>query len=244
MRTIRFLQAADDVNGENVRGTIAVVADVLRATSTIVTALYNGCKTVMPVKEVNDARDTAARFNRHDIILGGEREGKRIDGFDFGNSPQDYTSGAIKDKTFITTTTNGTKALVHAADAELTLVLSFLNLSSVADFVLEKNSDVSAIGAGIYGDFSLEDSVCCGLFIDQLVEKAPDQFELDVAAENILEISRTYKGKIEQLLSDSPHGDFLRNIGYESDLMVCANVDSCNIVPLYANGRVTIINEH
>lgn len=242
MRKIRFFQSADSVNGRDVQGTIAVVADVLRATSTIVTALYHGCDFVIPVKSVNEARDTAKNTNRQDIILGGERNGKNISGFDFGNSPQEYTPKAVSGKIVVTTTTNGTKALVHAAEADMTLVLAFLNLSSVADYVLQYDHDVSAVAAGIYGDFSIEDSVCCGLLIDRLLEKAPHAFELDAAAQKILDFSIQYKGHVEKLLQKSPHGHFLTELGYGSDLRVCARLDAYNIVPIYKNGRITAVN--
>ncbi len=242
MRTIRFFQAADDVNGDLVKGTIAVVADVLRATSTIVTALANGCQYVMPTKTVEDARKAADSFERKKIILGGERKGQKINGFDFGNSPQEYTRDAVANKIVITTTTNGTKALVHAADAEQTLVLSFLNLAAIAEYLLQHPTDISAIAAGIYGDFSIEDSICCGYLIDQLVAKAPNDFVLDKAAEHVLDTTKEYKHDIEKLLHESPHGHFLDDLGYASDLSVCAQLDACSIVPIYAAGQIRILN--
>lgn len=240
MRTIRFFQAADDVNGENVRGTIAVVADVLRATTTITTAMYHGSRYVIPVKTVDEAWEAARTFNKNDVILGGERNGQNIKGFDFGNSPQDYTPETVKDKVVITTTTNGTKALVHAADAKQTLVLSFLNMSAIVDHVLTQHADVSAIAAGIYGEFSIEDSICCGYLIDRLVNAAPNDFTLDEAAEKICEMTQEYKHDIEKLLHKSPHGQFLDDLGYASDLPVCAALDACNIVPIFTNGRIEI----
>ncbi len=241
MRAIRFFQAADDVNGEHVKGSIAVVADVLRATSTITTALYNGCEYVIPVKTVEDAWNTAQNFDRQNIILGGERNGQLIEDFDFANSPQEYTPDAVKNKVVITTTTNGTKALVHAADAKQTLVLSFLNMSAVVDHLLTSDADVSAVAAGIYGDFSIEDSICCGYLIDQLVSQTPHDFDLDEPAATLLDMTQKHKHDIEKLLRDSPHGDFLDNLGYASDLPVCAKLDACPIVPIYANGRINIL---
>ncbi len=241
MRTIRFFQAADQVDGEKVKGSITVVADVLRATSTITTALYNGCDFVIPVIAVDDAWRAAADFSRQKIILGGERKGQKIDGFDFGNSPQEYTPAVLRDKVVITTTTNGTKALVHAAEAQQTLVLSFLNMSAVVEHVLNQPDDISAVAAGIYGDFSIEDSICCGYLIDLLVNRAPNQFELDEPAEKLLTLTQDYKHDITKLLHECPHGQFLDELGYASDLPVCATLDSCPIVPIYANGRIEIV---
>jgi 2-phosphosulfolactate phosphatase len=244
MRRISFFQSADSVTSRHVQGTIAVVADVLRATSTIVTALYHGCEYVVPVKSVQDAQNAADHFDRQDVILGGERNGKNINGFDFGNSPQEYTPASVNGKIVVTTTTNGTKALVHAAEAGMTLVMAFLNLSSVADFILQHDQDVSVVAAGIYGDFSIEDSVCCGLLIDRLLEKSPNSYELDNTARKIRDFSIQYKGNVEKLLHESPHGQFLTKLGYGSDLHVCAQLDAYSIVPIYKNGRITAVNHH
>ena len=123
-RTIRFYPAAE-VNEEKIEGTIAAVVDVLRATSTIITALGSGCRAVIPVMDVEKAHDVSNSFRQQDVVLGGERKGQKIDGFDFGNSPQEYTRERIQGKVLVITTTNGTKALVGAAKAARTVVLSF-----------------------------------------------------------------------------------------------------------------------
>ncbi len=244
MRTIRFFHSADEVFDADIEHSIAVVADVLRATTTIVTALANGCRKVIPVVKVEEARQTAALLPKSEIILGGERKGERIDGFDFGNSPQDYTRKAIADKIVVTTTTNGTKALVNAGRAKQTLVLSFLNMTAVADYVLQREEDVALVAAGIYGEFSLEDSVCCGFLMDNQVTASPEQFSMDDQAARILTLSREYKGRVNELMHNSPHGKFLQRLGYESDLAFCARVDACQIVPLYASGCVKTIARH
>jgi 2-phosphosulfolactate phosphatase len=244
MRHVRFYQSADEVAGADIAESIAVVADVLRATSTIVTALANGCEKVLPVEKVEEARKAAEQFPREKIILGGERKGKKIDGFDFGNSPQDYTPQAVENKIVITTTTNGTKALVYSGKAEQSLVLSFLNLSAIADYMLRQTNDVALIAAGIYGDFSVEDSVCCGLLLQKLVESAPGNFTLDEKTTQVLKLAQQYIGRIDVLLQTSPHGDFLRKINYESDLAVCARLDSHQIVPVYEDGFVEIIERY
>ncbi len=217
-----------------------MVADVLRATSTITTALYNGCQAVIPVKTVEQARETAAQLMPDSFLLGGEREGKPVPGFHFGNSPQEYFRDVILDKVLITTTTNGTKALVHAANAEQAVVLSFLNKSAAATYVLESELDVSAIAAGIYGKFSIEDSVCVGFLINSLLDSAPDLYQLEPKAQEIAELARTFENRVFDLLQSSPHGDFLRNIGYGSDLAVCAQMDACPVVPIYRQGRITL----
>lgn len=239
-RRIRYFETADAVTDSKVQGSFAVVADVLRATSTITTALWNGCKAVIPVKHVQEAWDTASELTPHSFLLGGEREGKPIPGFHFGNSPQEYVRDVVRDKILITTTTNGTKALVHAATAERVVVLSFLNMSAVAQAVLDSDLDVAAIAAGIYGKFSIEDSMCVGFLIRHLLETAPQQFYVEPEAEQIAEQAEHYQDRVFDLLQSSPHGDFLRKLDFGSDLAFCAQIDSCPVVPIYRQGRITL----
>ncbi|RPI00951.1 MAG: 2-phosphosulfolactate phosphatase [Calditrichaeota bacterium] len=241
MRQLRFYPAADAVSDTDIVNTVAVVADVLRATSTIVTALYNGCKTVIPVKEIDEALAVAAELPSGQYILGGERQGKRIPGFMAGNSPQDFDRVAVADKIVITTTTNGTRALVNCAAAEKVFVLSFLNLTAIAESILKLGNDVSMVAAGIYGDFSLEDSVCCGFLMNELLAQAHGEFELTEEAQRIAELARTYKGHADQLLLESPHGQYLCEIGYASDLAICADINKCPVVAVYQNGRINIV---
>ncbi len=243
MRRIRFFSTAEEVAGADIEKDIAVVADVLRATSTIVTALANGCEMVLPVEHVQEAREAAAQHAKDKVILGGERRGKLIDGFDFGNSPQDYAPEAVGGRVVITTTTNGTKALVYSARAKESLVLSFLNMSAIRDYIIEKDRDVALIAAGIYGKYSIEDSVCCGMLLHELIKLAPNDFCFDRNATDVFKVSRDYIGRVDDLLQTSPHGSFLRQINYESDLAVCARVDAYPIVPLYKEGYIKIIEQ-
>jgi len=241
MRTIRFYESADAVTEDDVKGRIAVVVDVLRATSTIVTALHNGCRTVIPVKEVEEAFSAAAGFTADEVILGGERQGKPVPGFHFGNSPQEYTRDAVAGRVVITTTTNGTRALVNRAAASETLVLSFLNLTAVTEYVRQSILDICLVAAGNYSKFSLEDSACCGFLVNQLLRHESGNLNLEPEVFSILELADKYNGRVLQLLHDSPHGRFLHDIGYGSDLAVCARVDSCPVTPLYMQGYINIV---
>src|SRR5215469_17491610 len=120
---------------------VCVVLDVLRATSTIVTALQNGAAAVIPVSEISEALETGRR--RPDVLLGGERKGVKIrtaEGeFDFGNSPREYTPEKVQDKTIVSTTTNGTRALRACEHAKTVLAGSFLNLGATAKFLRDQN---------------------------------------------------------------------------------------------------------
>jgi 2-phosphosulfolactate phosphatase len=121
------------------------------------------------------------------------------------------------------------------------LVLAFLNLTAVADAILSLGYDVSLVAAGIYGDFSLEDSVCCGFLMNELLTRSPGVFELTEEAQQIAALARTYNGRVDQLLQESPHGQYLSGIGYGSDLAVCADINKYPVVAVYQNGRINIV---
>src|SRR5471030_727641 len=125
----------------DLRATACVVFDVLRATSTFVTALQNGAKEIIPVTEISEALEI--KKTRPEVLLGGERDGVKISAkgidFDLGNSPREYTREKIRGKTIVSTTTNGTRALRACAGAQIVLAASFLNLGATAEFLRRKN---------------------------------------------------------------------------------------------------------
>ena len=154
--------------GRDLRDAVCVVFDVLRATSTFVTALHNGAKAVVPVSEIAEA--LAVRQKQPDILLGGERDGVRIRAaqtggvdFDLGNSPREYTAGKVRGKIIVSTTTNGTRALRACAGAKTVLAASFLNLAATAEFI-ETNQPAQAllVCAGTRENTALEDVLAAG----------------------------------------------------------------------------------
>ncbi len=165
---IRELASRDLAN------TTCVVFDVLRATSSIVTALTNGAEKIIPVQKISEAM--AIRQRQPDVLLGGERDGVRIRAsqsggvdFDFGNSPREFTREKVAGKTIVMTTTNGTRALRAASRAKLTLVSSFLNLKATADFISKNQpAELLLICSGTYEGAALEDSLAAGALCDLL----------------------------------------------------------------------------
>ncbi len=238
MRSVGFVATANDIKEKDIAGRAAVVADVLRATSTIITALYNGCKAVMPVKEIEEALSAAARFGE-EAILGGERRGRMIAGFHLSNSPREYTPEAVRGKVVILTTTNGTKALVNAAAAKETVVLSFLNYSAVFEYLCRIPYDICLAAAGVYGEFSMEDTVCCGLLADRLQRETGARLTPEAA--EAAEIARPYEGKTMQLFSDSSFGHYLQEIGYGADLEFCARMDAFPVTARYEKGLIHLV---
>lgn len=241
-RTIDFIEKAGDIRPERVQGKVAAAADVLRATSTIVTALHNGCREVIPVLTVEDAWAIYSTLPRDEVVLGGERGGKKIPGFHFGNSPREYTPEVVIGKRVITTTTNGTRALVSASAAKEVIVLAFLNLQAVVERLAGANSDLCLIAAGNDGMASIEDTVCCGETICKLMLSRPDAFRLTSDAEKAVALAEQWNGSTIQLLENCPHGKLLQEIGFGPDIAFCAQRDQFAVAPVYANGRVRIVS--
>ncbi len=160
----------------NLRATACVVFDVLRATSTFVTALHHGAKAIIPVSEISEALEiqrSEVRGQRSEaILLGGERNGIRIsaDGIDFelGNSPRDYTPERVRGKTIVSTTTNGTRALRACARAKTVLAASFLNLTATAEFLRGEN-EILLVCAGTGDGIADEDVLAAGALAELLV---------------------------------------------------------------------------
>jgi 2-phosphosulfolactate phosphatase len=156
----------------DLRATACVVFDVLRATSTFVTALHYGAKAIIPVSEISEA--LAIKTKQSDVLLGGERNGVRIsaDGieFDLGNSPLEYTPEKVRGKTIVSTTTNGTRALRACVGSKIILASSFLNHTATADFLrLENFENILLVCAGTGEDRADEDVLAAGALLELLV---------------------------------------------------------------------------
>lgn len=157
----RFVEPKELIGGT------AVVIDVLRAATTIAYALDAGASQVIPCLEVSDALSQAAEFAPDDIVLGGERDGVAIDGFELGNSPEEYSPDRVAGKTVIFTTTNGTRAMNHARQAEEILVASFVTASAIVARLVEREK-IDIICAGTDGRISEDDVLMAGLLVDRI----------------------------------------------------------------------------
>ncbi len=162
----------------DLRNAACVVFDVLRATSTFVTALHRGANAIVPVAEIAEA--LARRQNSPDILLGGERDGVKIRGaqtgsidFDFGNSPREYTPEKVRGQTIVSTTTNGTRALRACAGAQTVLAAAFLNLTATAKFVQQlRPTEVLLVCAGTRENIAQEDVLAAGALAEMLLDES------------------------------------------------------------------------
>lgn len=220
-------------------GRSVVVIDALRATSTMIAAFENGCAAFIPVLTVEEARSRVADLAGPDICLGGERGGRMVEGFQFGNSPQDYQAEKVCGKTVVMTTTNGTRALLAARSAAKVLIGSFMNRTAIARRLIEEKKDVLIACAGEKDRFCLEDALCAGAIIDSL-EKAKVSAVLSDSALAAKRLFQCAEGSLGQSLLECEWGSYLERIGFGPDVEFCARLDCSSLVPVFEEGRIIL----
>lgn len=220
---------AAEVDPARVQKGTAVVIDVIRATSTIVEALANGAQAVYPTLSTEEAIRLATSLGREDSLLCGERKGLKVDGFDLGNSPREFTVDRVRGKRLVMSTTNGTRAFLAAQGADRVLAGSFLNLAAVTR-ALDGAERVALICAGKEDRFSLDDALCAGRILRFLAEGAGSEPELDDASRAVLALARDLEPD-EEMFRATAAGAALVEIGLEEDLPLCAQVDRHQVVP-------------
>jgi 2-phosphosulfolactate phosphatase len=234
---IETLFTPGEINESAVKGKTVAVLDVLRVCTTISFAMARGCERIIPVASVEAATNLAASLEKKVTLLGGEREGKRIDGFDLGNSPLEYSTDVVKGKTIVLATTNGTKAISMSEGAKEILVTSFVNMSSVIDYIRKLKDDLlTIVCAGESSRFALEDAVCAGMLIERLAKDRPIEPNDGANAARLL--FRQNEQSIPSLLKECEHGRYLEALGFARDLDVCSRVDSLSILPIVKSGRI------
>lgn len=235
---IQTLQYSSNINSILVKDKIAVVIDVFRATSVIITALAHGAKKLIVTDEIQEALTLANQLGRNNCILGGERKLHMIDGFDYGNSPQSYINNQILNKSIILTTTNGTKAINFCQAASEILICSFLNCKYVASSLINKNQDVVIVCAGSQQQFALEDSLCAGMILFEV--KKLISFEADDFSLALMHLYQNYRNNINEILCNSHSVAKLKHHGYEQDINFCLQTNIYNVVPHYNNNEIII----
>jgi 2-phosphosulfolactate phosphatase len=218
---------------------LAIVIDVLRATSTIVTALDHGALEVIPVAEPDEALAHQRRMGRISIRLGGERDSKLIPGFDLDNSPAAYTTEAVGGKTVVFTTTNGTRALLEAARGNGEVYCAaLLNRAAVATAMAARDDEEALIVcAGSAGALAFEDVLCAGALVDALLQLERHLLITD-AARTALTVWQTYGNRITTAMASSGHAKTLVRAGLSADIAACARLDISPTVPRFADGTI------
>lgn len=222
---------ADAVTPGQLDGAVVLVIDVLRASTTMITALANGCTSIVPVADAEEARRRAAPLGVAALLVG-ERGGEPIDGFDLGNSPVECTAGRVRERTLIFTTSNGTRALLAARRAAAVGVAGLVNLGAAATWAQGRGRDVTLLCAGERGGVSLEDHVCAGLLVERLARDDPAA-ELTPAARAAAEAAAVYGKDVGRLALDSAWARRLTRKGRAADVAACLVLDATTLVPRY-----------
>ena len=216
-----------------------VVIDVLRATSSIVTALENGAAGVVPVREADEAIVVMRRLGRERSLLCGERDSQLIAGFDLDNSPASFTRERVEGKTLVLTTTNGTRALIEAAHGGVTVYCAaLLNRAAIVDRLAAAEGDARLLCAGSGGTLSFEDVLCAGAIVDALL-RHHKQLEISDAARVAATVYSANAKRVTTAIASGTHARTLIEKGFAADVAACAKIDVSGCVPLYADGVIT-----
>jgi 2-phosphosulfolactate phosphatase len=217
----------------NVEDYIVVVIDIFRATSSICYGIENGAEAIIPVSEVEEC--AAYRDKGNGYLLAAERDGKVVEGFDFGNSPFSYTPEKVSGKTVVLTTTNGTHALHLSRNAKRIVIGSFLNLTALCNWLKTQQENILLVCAGWKNNFNLEDTLFAGAVIEQL---KGGNYKLDdpaIAANDLFQLG---KNDIPAYLNKTSHGERLKKLGIEKDIAFCLQVDLTTSVPVLDGDRL------
>lgn len=238
LRRVDVYLMPSEVDRATLDGRQIVIIDVLRSCTSIAVALSNGAAKIIPVATVEEATKLAQTLDPKSRILSGERDGMKVSGFDLGNSPRDYTRERVEGKTLLFASSNASPLMAGLLGGREQRLLSYVNLSAVADEVQKAAQDLVIVCAGRIGRFSLEDAACAGALVGKLANSVIG-LELNDAAELVREYDRSHGDDVEGILRRSEHGRYLIELGFEEDLPVCARVDSVPVVPHLKEKRIT-----
>lgn len=216
---------------------VVVVIDVLRATSTMVAALVNGARSILPVAGVDEAVRKADELGRDSVLLCGERDAEPIRGFHLGNSPAEFTREIVAGKTLVMSTTNGTGAVLVGAAGSTCVMGSLLNARAVAQRVAELGGDVLLLCSGREGRFALEDALCAGRIARHMRELA-GSIQGNDALSATLRLSRSTPSV--RTLARTAAGRRLTEIGRRDDIAFCAQENLYDAVPVLDEHRIRL----
>ena len=228
-----------ELTPQKVYGKTAIVLDIFRCTSSIVTALANGCKEVIPVSSPGEAYIIGAKYSRNSYLLAGETNGVKIPDFDLGNSPLEFKDNQVRGKKIILATTNGTTAIKLSKPAKHVLIGSFLNINAVCSYALTNHKDVIIICAGNGGNIALEDVMAAGGYVTVLRKYCQD-IRFGELARTFYYLFNYFQDSLDHILSTSRSGINLQKLGYGQDLEFCLQKNKYNIVPILKQNSIKL----
>jgi 2-phosphosulfolactate phosphatase len=210
-------------------GGVAVVVDVLRATTTIIHALAAGCREIRTCADVAEARHLAAELPAGKALLAGERGGQPLPGFDLGNSPREYTCKICAGQILVLTTTNGTRALARAVEADRVLIAAFVNFSAVCEQLRQDRRSVHILCSGYEGEPALEDTLLAGAIVDCLCEE--EDVRLNDSARLAWDSFENQGQVLQGAFEIAKGGAQLVALGFAGDLTAALQIDHFTLVP-------------
>ena len=229
MKSIDVCLSPDLMHLYSVADRSVVVVDIFRATSCMVAALANGVASITPYASLDDC--LAMKSNGYDTA--GERDGKKVDGFDHGNSPFEYMVEEMKGKRLAFTTTNGTQAIAKSLGAREIIIGAFLNLSAVATHLKDSGNDVLVVCAGWKGKFNLEDTLFAGALVSLLEGDYVPECDAPAAAKHLYLCAHH---DMKAFLSNASHVKRLAKLNVVKDIEFCLTTDVYNVVPVLRDG--------
>ena len=225
MRTIDVCLSPDMMHLYPVIDHAVVVVDILRATSCMTTAFAHGIEAIAPFAKLEDCLAMKAKG----FYTAGERDGKKVDGFDLGNSPFEYQEPKLKGAKIAFTTTNGTQAIAKSLGASEIIIGSFLNLSAVANHLKTLPQNILVVCAGWKGKFNLEDTLFAGALVEKLKNDVQPACDAPLAAQALYNQA---KGDMVRFLSNSSHVKRLARLNIHKDIAFCLTEDTYAVVPI------------
>lgn len=236
---IDVIMVPQQAGNQLIKGQTTIILDILRATSTMVTALANQARQIIPVMEPEAAFQIRQTIGAENCILGGERKGYKLNGFDLGNSPAEYLEANVSGKNVILCTSNGTKAVLWTREAREVIIGSFLNMKVICDYLKSSyiTSDIFIVCSGREGNFSLEDFTGAGMIVSAI----GSNYELtDRAKTAQFTFEKAWEIGLASIVSQTEHGRYLKEIGMESDIAWCTTLNKFPILPRLVDGVIKL----
>lgn len=233
-RTIDVCLSPDLLHLYPVNDSTVVVVDILRATSCMTTAFAHGVQSIRTFAHLQECLS----LKQEGYMTAGERDGKKVDGFDLGNSPFEYMDPALRGRKIAFTTTNGTQAIAKASAAKDIIIGSFLNLSAVVKYLRETPNNVLIVCSGWKGKVNLEDTVFAGALVEKLKTDFDFACDAPMLAQRLYEQAR--KDMLD-FLKDSSHIKRLKRLNIKKDISFCLTEDQYHVVPIIRDGSILVL---
>jgi len=228
------------VNKATLENKTVVVIDVLRASTSVCAALHSGAKGVIPASGPGEAGDMWAKIGSDMAVLAGERGGLKIENFQLGNSPLEFTEEAVGGKFVVLTTTNGTDLFKRSGGSALVICCSLCNISRVVDRLAVEEQDLIIACSGQEGSFSIEDTLCGGMLIDLLKSRHKRKLETNDASSLASLLYKANRTAIRESIRQGEHGRKLASLGFSDDVEFAGNIDSLPVLPILKDGRLVL----